>query len=156
MKLRVLRIAVFSVVLGLSVTPVLAGAPADQYDPFVRADTNVTDHWTTLIWERTARGPATFSAAKATCLALPDVERLPTMKELLTLVDEVPHDEYENGHLVSRSIDQSAFPGTPPEAFWSGTRNAANGSQAWVVNFKTGAASLSDATTATHWYRCVR
>jgi len=77
------------------------------------------------------------------------------MKELLTLVDEQPHEEYENATLVPKAIDANAFPQTPSVLFWSGSPDAAAPTKAWAVDFKTGAASAHPRTEL-HPVRCVR
>jgi hypothetical protein len=141
--------------LALVVAPVLADAPPDQYRPFVRTDPEVRDAQTGLIWLRAPTAPATFDSALSACPTQAATYRLPTMKELLTLVDEQPHDEYENGAFVPKAIDGNAFPSTPAVLFWTGSSNAADATTAWAVDFKTGAASLHPKAEA-HVVRCVR
>ena len=82
-----LRLATVPIVLALAVTPVMADAPPDQYSPFVRTDNIIQDRFTGLTWQRAISGPSPHAAA--TC---PIGYHLPTVKELLTLVDEEPHD----------------------------------------------------------------
>jgi hypothetical protein len=137
----------------------MADAPVDQYAPFVRTTPEIQDRKTSLYWFRAPVGKATFAGAAATCPTqvggIPVAYQIPTVKELLTLVDEEPHDEYEDGKLVAKVIDGNAFPGTPADWFWSSSRNADNPSEAWAVSFATGEARKF-ATTASHWVRCVR
>jgi hypothetical protein len=149
MKLRPLLFLV------LVAAPVMADAPPDQYRPFVRTDPEVRDAFTGLIWLRAPTAPATFAGALAACPSASATYRLPTLKELLTLVDEQPHDDYENGARVPKAIDGNAFPSTPADLFWSGSSNAADATTAWAVDFKTGAASAHPKTEA-HLVRCVR
>lgn len=151
---RVLRS--LAIPLMLVAVPVLADAPADQYSPYVRADLDIVDTKTFLKWRRSVVLGLTFADATKTTTSCPDpAYRLPTMKELLTLVDEQPHDEYEDGGLVSRTIDKSAFPLTPAVEFWSSSDSAVDPSKAWVVDFKTGAATPRSKTD-THAVRCVQ
>ena len=164
MKLRHLpRFARFAIsltsALAFLVTPVRADAPGDQYNPYVRADLEIGDAKTFLSWRRSVAPNLMFSQATVTATSCPQtlgiVYRLPSMKELLTLVDELPHDEYENGTLVPKAIDRSAFPSTPSVEFWSGSEYAPNPMMAWVVDFKTGAARPRHKMEM-HYVRCVR
>ncbi len=141
--------------LVLLVAPVMADAPPDQYRPFVRTDAEIRDAQTGLIWLRAPTAPVTFGTALAACPTGAATYRLPTVKELLTLVDEQPHDEYENATLVPKAIDGKAFPQTPSVLFWSGSPNATAPTTAWAVDFKTGAAS-THAKSELHPARCVR
>ncbi len=154
---RALRLLAIPLVLVATLrgSPVLADAPADQYSPYVRADLDIVDTKTFLKWRRSVVLDLTFVAATSTATSCPDpAYRLPTMKELLTLVDEQPHAEYEDGGLVSRTIDKSAFPLTPAVEFWSSSVYAADPSQAWVIDFRTGAASPRKKSEP-HAVRCV-
>jgi len=152
MKLRSLAAPL---ALALVVVPALADAPPDQYRPFVRTDPEVRDAQTGLIWLRAVSAPVKFADAAAACPTGTVTYRLPTMKELQTLVDEQPHDEYENGTLVRKAIDGNAFPSTPAVPFWSGSAGAGNPGSAWSVDFATGATSLRDKSEL-HPVRCVR
>ena len=147
--------------LALVVAPVFADAPADQYVPYVRTFTEITDAKTGLVWRRAVLPQRfTFSDASSTPVSckndlMQPYRGLPTMKELLTLVDEEPHNEYENGTLVPKAIDRNAFPGTPAAEFWTASEFAPDTSKAWVVDFKTGVARAVDKTSM-HYVRCVR
>jgi hypothetical protein len=118
---------------GLSLLALAArgDAPAEQYAPFNKDDLTITDKKTALEWQRNVLQAQDIKTAAAMCKGLPGGPfRLPTVKELLTLVDEVPHEEFDG----TRAIDRNAFPGTPiPRAF------ATLGSN-WVVYFDTGRA----------------
>ena len=74
--------------------------------------------------------------------------RLPTVKELLTIVDVTKQDP---------SIDTSmdGFPETPSDNFWSATPNSDSGVEAWVVNFGNGSTDLGYVGTD-YRVRCVR
>jgi hypothetical protein len=123
--------------LVLCAAPVLADAPASQYAFFVKEDETIKDTKTLLEWERfSLREKKNFGAAASTC---PTGFRLPTVKELLTLVDEDPHRVYEFGMVVSKTIDQAAFGSYTAEdaPYWSGTPTGTVGER-WGVSFKDG------------------
>lgn len=72
----------------------------------------VTDNWTRLTWQRTSSSaPLAHADAVAYCAQL-GAFRLPTLKELLTLVDPTNFDP---------AIDYNAFPATPSGYFCSST-----------------------------------
>lgn len=128
------------------VLPVAADAPISgpdrQYEPFVRSDVTITDRFTKLRWSRPKEGQdypvlklLGADGAAAFCAALQS-SRLPTLKELLTLVDEEPHPEYIVDRYETRYIDKRAFEGTPSgQPFW--TSSKANGGT-YAVDFSTG------------------
>jgi hypothetical protein len=72
--------------------------------------------------------------------------RLPTLKELQTIVD------YSQSN---PSIDSTAFPSTPAAWFWSSSPLAGSSSNAWLVRFFDGYTGDSDVST-TNFVRCVR
>ncbi len=74
--------------------------------------------------------------------------RLPTYKELLTIVDYSAH---------SPAANVVVFPDAPSDYFWTSTQVAGDGynSYAWYVNFDNGSATY-DGKTATHAARLVR
>lgn len=153
-----LRFAVRGLVLGIIVAlPVSADAPPGQYQKFSSQDRRIRDLKTGLVWERSV-SPAPVKYANATCA--PGL-RLPTLKELLTLVDEEPHLDYDDKLLknVSKMIDAAAFGAeTPVDApYWTSSTDGA--ARAWTVNFETGAVNsdpTSDPSSATAYVRCVR
>lgn len=139
--------------------PVAADAPIagpdKQYDDFSSSAKSITDRFTHLVWDRPSVNPSypsarNFAAAKASCL---NTTRLPSLKELLTLVDEAPHFEYEVNKTVSKAIDPNAFAKTPSDVgFWTSTPHPQGGF--WTVSFadgSTGQASPGDA----RYVRCV-
>ena len=109
-----------------------ADAPMGQY---TLSDATVTDTKTGLVWER--RPPATrqqWPEALARCSALAPAGswRLPTIKELQTLVDE--------SATAMPWIDKVAFPMTAPDMqptqYWSSTPPLNPlWDDAWVVDF---------------------
>lgn len=130
-----------------------ADAPPDQYDPFAPQDTIITDHWARLDWQRVIDGSKFTQADAATIVCMG--ARLPTYRELLTIVDEDPHSEWdpEAGAATDRYIDPNAFPATPPGPFWSMSPGSTQGTFK-VVDYATGESSDLDAN-AFAWVRCV-
>jgi len=131
-----------------------ATAPPGRYT--INADT-VLDTETGLLWQRNI--PATPCAGAATCTlaqALGYCEglslggfsdwRLPTIKELQTLVDDRAYNP---------AIDATAFPATPATNFWSSSPYASNATDAWVVMFYGGYTSYG-AVAGRNRVRCVR
>lgn len=139
------------------------GAPADQYENFDRTSTIVTDAKTRLVWARVVTQQATFAQTTDACTNRFELglnRRLPSVKELLTLVDEYPHDVYENGRELKRAIDQQAFDGgqftTPTNLpYWTST--PAGPGAYWVVDFGTGETRVQKAGGSDFAHvRCVR
>jgi glucose dehydrogenase len=130
-------------------TPADANAPAGRYVVTNGGTVNGTvyDTKTKLTWQQTV--PSTTYAwadAKTYCTSMGSGWRLPTIKEVQTIVD------------VSQgvpSIDPTAFPSTPANYYWSSSSVASSPSYAWAVDFHYG---------STHGYvvfglynvRCVR
>jgi hypothetical protein len=127
-----------------------AAAPAGRYT--TAAGGIVKDNKTGLYWQQAA-APMTYSFASAmtycssNTAALPGSGwRLPTVKELLTLVDDSVASP-------GPTIDASAFPSTPANDFWSSTSAGAS-SDAWYVNFFNGSATAFSIRVGN--VRCVR
>jgi hypothetical protein len=138
-----------------------ADAPPGQYGPFDLKDQSILDQKTGLQWQRYATAQPTFQAAVAACAALSldgfgaGQWRLPSYKELLTLVDESPHTEYPTGTPVQIAIDGNAFPNTAVDnPYWSSSPSAASPTMVYVVDFHDGTASLQRPTDAGYG-RCV-
>jgi hypothetical protein len=84
-------------------------------------------------------------------------QRLPTYRELLTLVDEDPHDEWNpaTSSTSPRYIDPNAFPATPAGPFWSMSPGFTPGTRK-VVDFQFGTSTDSATSPNTFaWVRCV-
>jgi hypothetical protein len=82
---------------------------------------------------------------------------VPTVKELLTLVDEEPHQELLlDGTTVYVAIDGRAFPDTPSRAhFWTSSPAVTQaGAQRMTVEFTIGEASFAF-DGEQHLVRCV-
>jgi hypothetical protein len=147
-------------VLAAAVADAHAMAPADQYALFDRANDVIHDQKTGLYWQRVPAASAMKqSDAAVYCAALvldgAAGYRLPTYKELLTLVDEELWAVLENGVVDTKAIDLNAFPDTPSSYFWSSSQYAIAPSQGWVVDFTTGDGQALNASTMVG-VRCVR
>jgi Protein of unknown function (DUF1566) len=107
-----------------------ASAPAGRY---TTAGGTVTDTKSKLTWQQAAAASTyAWAAAKTYCqmLSLAGMGwRLPTRKELQTIVD------YSQ---ANPSIDATAFPATPPAAFWSSSPLIGSPGYAWSVYFDNG------------------
>jgi len=118
---------------------------------FITTTETVTDSSTGLIWQRSISARSyTWAAAKSYCDALSLAGsadwRLPTIKELQSIVDE--------GRGMP-SINKTTFPSTPSDIFWSSSLHAFLSATAWGVDFSYGGPSGFDVTDAT-LVRCVR
>jgi hypothetical protein len=143
---RLVLAAVLASVLG---APARASAPAGRY---AAAQGTVYDTKTKLTWQQQV--PSTrypWADAKTYCAHVGAILggsgwRLPTLNELLTIVD------------FSRSnpsIDPSVFPATPADVFSSATPDASSSEAMWTVNFLYGVAWALSNTDA-FAVRCVR
>lgn len=122
--------------------------PSVRYD--VQPET-VRDLGTGLVWQRsTPDRTFDFDGARAYCAALTVAGqqgwRLPSMTELLTLIDE--------GAAVAPLIDTTAFPNTPGEAFWTSSAFGGATGMAWQVYFDRGN-GLYGLSSAQFRVRCV-
>jgi hypothetical protein len=128
-----------------------ADAPSGRYT--FPTTTTVLDTRTGLVWQRKVSATTTSQAAGAsTCFNNPMALtgtgwRLPTTKELLTLLD----------FSRSNGLDSSAFPSEPSGPYWSATKANAAGDLAWFVNFPPNNATHESAQASeAHLVRCVR
>jgi hypothetical protein len=157
------------VVLSLFVAvPALAQAPSNQYEPYDRTTPTITDHFTKLEWDRfKVNDLISHDNAVNYCTTafLGGGGRLPTVKELLTILDEEPHQEYEGTAYVTKWIDRNAFGNadqtgkvitTPVDkAYWSDTQTYLGPGTFWSVDFSTGQMKPATATSSLA-VRCVR
>lgn len=124
-----------------------ADAPVGQY---IISNGTVFDTKTELLWEQNPTiSLYTWNDAKAHCQNLSLMGtgwRLPSMKELQTIVDE---------SRVDPSIDVTAFPNTALEKYWTSTIRAAYVTDAWLVAFDYGGTSRESMGLAFR-ARCVR
>ncbi|HEX7602123.1 MAG TPA: DUF1566 domain-containing protein [Polyangiaceae bacterium] len=153
-------------VLVVAALPAHADAPVGQYEAFAKNLGFILDTKTHLRWQRfpdmVERPPLAAddycykadSGAKG--WGSPGGWRLPTVKELLTLVDEEPHDEFDPslGTTGRRYIDRNAFAGTPTKLAYVAL--SPDSATTWIVDFATGTASRQNGTTASYYVRCVR
>jgi hypothetical protein len=126
-----------------------ADAPATPVERYVPRDDGVLDQRTGLTWQRQVDGQLrTWEAARSQCQAMAAAGRawrLPSMKELQTLVDD---------SRAEPSIDPM-FPDTPLEPFWTASAVVATPGSAWRVSFIHGYTYDASATYEYHT-RCVR
>lgn len=161
MKRRPLLAAIRLTVLGLLVvTPALARpphAPDDQYVSFIESTPLIKDAKTGLEWERSISPTTDAWASADTYCRFTFGGRLPTVKELLTLFDEEPHEEYFGGQLVTVHIDPDAFGNRTPvdKAYWTSTPVDAQATEVWALDFGSGKMSEAGKDDALH-YRCVK
>jgi hypothetical protein len=94
--------------------------------------------------------PCTWSEAIAYCTGL-NLDgsgwRLPTKDELVSIVDTTVTSGPE--------INQTAFPNTPYEIFWTSTPCAGSSGNAWFVGFGLGLSGYGDVSGYGR-VRCVR
>ncbi len=139
-------LAVAAVIGILSINDARANAPSGRY---TQQGATVVDNKTGLTWEQSASTtPFTWTGAKSRCSSVGAGWRVPTIKELQSLVDYA-----RSG---TPKIDTAYFPGTPFEPFWwSSTAMAGSSSDAWYVDFDNGSAG-HQAMTDGGLVRCVR
>ncbi|MBN1944666.1 MAG: DUF1566 domain-containing protein [Bradymonadales bacterium] len=113
-------------------------------------DLTVTDSLAGLQWQRQTESARVWLEALAACqdsdLGSFEDWRLPTLKELQTLVDD---------RRLQPSIDVVAFPDTPSEWYWSSTPIRYPPDEGWATSYTDGYASIH-AFTEQHLFRCVR
>lgn len=112
----------------------------------------VTDTFTGLLWQRSVTSTTfDWAGAKTYCanltLAGSSAWRLPTVKELHSIVDPTRHNP---------AVDPAIFPDTPANFFWTATPYVGPApGYGWYVQFVTGASNAQDPNFAYH-VRCVR
>lgn len=129
--------AAYSVYFGAGETTIADASPGSAVFRCVAGEVNavegaqfeleqqhVTDRATGLVWERTSPAPASWGAARRRCLERGS--RLPSIRELQSIVDERRH---------SPAIDREAFPDAEPADYWSDTLR---GGVPWTVDFSDG------------------
>lgn len=133
-----------------------AVAPPDQYT--IVADGEVRDNYTGLIWQRgDTDDMVSWQAAVDYCAGLGlngNSWRLPSIRELATLVDEAE---------VAPAINEEMFPDThygsrSNDWYWA---TPERGSAAWGLNFDDGFTGTNSGSAAWNtfgpsWARCVR
>ena len=131
-----------------SSAPGHAAAPAGRY---AIGGGVVYDTKTKLSWQQVVP-PGMYAQADAAgyCAKLGlagATWRLPTMREILTIVDlTIPPPK--------AAIDPAAFPDTPPGFFWSSTAYSGTPGLGWSAQFQYGYA-YGNTLTDTSYVRCV-
>jgi len=139
-----------------------------QYGLFDMSSETIMDEHTGLTWQRsTPTLTMKFYEAQSYCasLSLPTLTgtttgwRVPSYKELLTLVDEVPHTEYVGDGFVQVWIDANAFDSPPyfqttAGGYWTSSMYASSSAEAYIVDFSAGGGNDAPTTTALS-VRCV-
>lgn len=110
---------------GRAVARCVAGpVPAPPAPQFEISAEGVLDRVTELLWEPSFAAPESFGAASARCETLG--MRLPSIRELQSIVDENQHDP---------ALDPAIFPDDGSERAWSATLR---GEDRWHVDFRDG------------------
>ena len=128
----------------------MAACAPGQYE---LTDDTAHDAKTDLTWQRSvAPGTYTWPDANTYCQGLTlgggvAGWRLPTIKELQTIIDE---------RAYGPAIDTTAFPATPSEFFWSSSLCAAFSDAAWGVDFYGGHVYIDVVGYYSFRVRCVR
>ena len=144
--------------------PATARAPDSQYERYDSDAVEIRDRETSLVWDRKnvikQPNPAIAQGYCDGTVFPANNGRVPTVKELLTLVDEDPHIEYDSSFKppnVQKYIDQNAFAETKTpidRPYWTSTPGPTAG-QFWTVDFATGKTALRG-TADPLYVRCVR
>lgn len=146
---RLLALVVLSVLPWLLLESAHAATPADRYLPDLNANT-VTDTRTKLVWRRLIEpGQYAWEAAKLQCSG---GFRLPSYKELLTLVD--PTRARPAISPVFRGASDAED--TPSQSFWSSSPYVGKAGAAWEVTFMDGGNTGNGDVTVARHVRCVR
>ncbi|MBK7001877.1 MAG: DUF1566 domain-containing protein [Rhodoferax sp.] len=115
-----------------------AGSADTGSNPAPSAWACTKDNHTNLIWSlATQQGQKMTSYTDNRC-GFSTGWRLPTRLELLSIV--------HNG-TNSPAIDTQFFPGTSSGPYWTSELHILDGSRAWTIDFRYGAASYADLTT---------
>jgi hypothetical protein len=119
--------------------------PATRFE--ARAGGLVLDHGTGLLWQQQLDpGEYTWSDARAYCAGQGPGWRVPSLKELESIIDD--EKEYP-------AVDPTAFPDTPSAFFWSSSSRADGSGGFWYVDFFYGATD-GDVPGRLFRVRCVR
>jgi len=127
--------------------PAQADAPAGRY---TAGSGTLFDSKTGLTWEQPASTtPLTWTDANSRCVGKGAGWRLPTVKELFSLVD------FGKAMSPAPPMIDTVFSGTQSAIYWSSTKVAKSPSSAWYVAFDDGRASNVDMSSS-GYVRCVR
>jgi hypothetical protein len=94
---------------------------------------NVFDGATGLTWYQTVSQPLTWTDAATYCSTQPGGFRVPTVKELLSLVDYT-----KPPNSGAATINPVAFPNTPAAPFWTSSTLGTAPGAVWIVFFGDG------------------
>jgi hypothetical protein len=135
--------------VGLLASDLRANAPAGQY---TAGSGTVTDNKTGLVWQQVVAATGyTFTTAPGYCAGLSlngTGWRVPTVKELMTLVDVT--------QTSGAAMDSTAFPGEPANQYWTSTFLGNGTSFSWYVDFSLGGYTTYTSPTTSMYVRCVR
>jgi hypothetical protein len=150
-KMKYIKAIVLGGVVWMAAPALWAAAPSGQYTDLQNG--TVKDNRTGLVWQQVVTIQDVWTNAKFYCEGLrlggfSSGWRLPTKLELESLVDFGVASP-------GPTIDSTAFPSTPAEAFWTSTPYGGGSGGAWYVYFHRGS-SHGDDRTSTYWVRCVR
>jgi len=132
---------------GASLLATAAGALA-QTPRFTTSSGTVHDNRTNLTWQQASPQNTTYtqSGGASYCTAMGTGWRLPSIKELQSIVDyTIPSPG---------PVFNSVFSGSA-SWYWSATPLAGSTSSAWALNFNAGN-TLNDDPATQHYVRCVR
>jgi hypothetical protein len=90
----------------------------------------VHDTLTSLVWQQQASTMMTWEAAQTCCSSAAAGFRLPTARELISLVDLTVTS--------GAKINQAAFPNVPADTFWTSSPNVGSSGYPWHVQFGCG------------------
>lgn len=117
----------------------------------VNGDGTVTDVSSGLMWQQGETPAMAWKEALSQCLGFTlgdyDDWRLPTVKELISIVD------FGQWNLA---IDQTVFSDAEPFWYWSSTASAQNNAEVWGVGFDIGNVFYSGGDNHSYYTRCVR
>jgi hypothetical protein len=123
----------------------VAGPPPLPAAPYEIDATTVLDRATMLTWSRSSLAATSWDGARSAC---EDASmRLPTLRELQTIVDEARGDP---------SVDLAAFPGARAERHWTATVRDAGEVLPWTVDLRDGQTYAEDLPSTPHPAYCVR
>ena len=130
--------------------PVATASPPDS--AYTIGTDTVTDNVTGLVWQKEDDDTRLYwddawDYCAGNDAGLPGTGwRLPSVDELMSIVDYETHDPAING---------TAFPGTNSSDYWSATTSSFESARAWYVDFSSGEVQESYKTYY-RYVRCVR
>lgn len=152
------------VALFLVAMPAAADAPTDQYESFTNKSIIIHDKHTGLYWDRPVDSshlvitpdPGPYAPKESFCTSVAG-RRVPTIKELMTLFDEAPHEVADTSPSGKTGlyVDSRAFPGMAyQKPYWSSTPDGSG--KLWSLDFNTGEMVALDPVNGVGTVRCVQ